>query len=43
VAATYKTVWTAGITYFDYLGKADPSLNALADRGYVSFTVSRTF
>ena len=43
VAATYKTVWTAGITYFDYLGKADPTLNGLADRGYVSFTVSRTF
>ena len=49
VAATYRTVWTAGITYVDFLGKpalpatSDAAGNADADRGYVSFTISRTF
>lgn len=43
VSATYNTVWTAGVTYFDYLGKADPVLNGNADRGYVEFNITRTF
>jgi hypothetical protein len=43
VSATYNTIWTAGITYFDYLGKADPVLNGDADRGYVEFNIARTF
>jgi len=43
VTAVYRTTWTAGITYHDYLGKADTALNPLADRGYVSFNVEHTF
>jgi hypothetical protein len=43
VSATYNTVWTAAVTYFDYLGKADPALNGLADRGYVELNITRTF
>jgi len=43
VSATYRQVWTASLTYQDYFGKADPTLNPLADRGYVSFSAQRTF
>jgi len=43
VTATYRATWTAGLTYNDYLGKADPSLNPLADRGYLSFNMEHTF
>jgi hypothetical protein len=43
ITAVYRTTWTAGLTYHDYLGKADPTLNPLADRGYVSFNVEHTF
>jgi hypothetical protein len=43
VTAVYDSVWTAGLTYDDYLGAANTSLNPLADRGYVSFNVERTF
>ena len=43
VAATYRTVWNAALTYQDYIGKADPTLNPYADRGYVEFSVQRTF
>lgn len=43
VTATYRTVWVAALTYQDYLGKADPSGNPLADRGYVSLNIQHTF
>ncbi len=43
VTGTYRSVWTAGITYQEYLGRPDPSLNPLADRGYVAFNIQRTF
>lgn len=43
VTATYRTVWTASLTYQDYLGRPDPTLNPLADRGYVAFSIQRTF
>jgi len=43
ITAVYRTTWTAGLTYHDYLGKADTTLNPLADRGYVSFNVEHTF
>jgi hypothetical protein len=43
VTATYNVTWIAGLTYFDYLGKADPTLNADADRGYVEFNIQHTF
>lgn len=43
VAATYRTVWNAALTYQDYIGKADPTLNPYADRGYVEFSVQRAF
>ncbi len=43
ITGTYRTVWTASLTYQDYLGRANPSLNPLADRGYVSFSVQHTF
>jgi hypothetical protein len=43
VTATYRTTWTAGLTYNDYLGAPDPALNPLADRGYLSFNIEHTF
>jgi hypothetical protein len=43
VTAIYLTTWTAGLVYKDYIGKPDPSLNSLADRGYLSFNVEHTF
>lgn len=43
VQGTYNETWIASLTYNDYFGKADPSLNPLADRGYVSFNVQHTF
>jgi hypothetical protein len=43
VTATYNTTWIAGLTYQDYLGAPSTTLNADADRGYVSFNVQHTF
>jgi hypothetical protein len=43
VSATYRTTWIAAITYKDYLGKADTSLNPLADRGYLNLNIQHTF
>jgi len=43
VTAIYRTTWTAGLTYKDYLGAPNPTINALADRGYLSFNVEHTF
>ncbi len=43
VAATYRTTWIAALTYKDYFGKADVTLNPLADRGYVSLNLQHTF
>jgi len=48
VAANYKVVWNASISYQDYLGKAslageDTTYNTLADRGFVSFNIQRSF
>ena len=41
LSATYRIVWTAGISYTRYMGP--PSRNYLADRDFVSFVVQRTF
>ena len=41
VAATYRTVWEAGISYTHFIGPSRDQ--ALADRDFVIFTVSRTF
>jgi hypothetical protein len=43
VTAVYNTVWTAGLTYQDYLGAPNIALNPDADRGYLSFNIERTF
>jgi len=43
ISATYRTTWIAAITYKDYLGKADTSLNPLADRGYLNLNIQHTF
>jgi len=43
VAATYRTVWSGSLTYQDYFGAPDPVLNPDADRGFVEFSVQRTF
>jgi hypothetical protein len=43
VSATYRTTWIATITYKDFFGKADPTLNPLADRGYVDLDLEHTF
>ena len=41
LSATYRTVWEAGISYTRFIGS--PRVQALADRDFVTFTVSRTF
>ncbi len=41
VNATWRTVWVAALTYTHFLGS--PSHQSLADRDFVTFTVSRTF
>jgi hypothetical protein len=43
ITGTYKTNWIAGLTYKDYLGKADTIYNSAADRGYVSLNLQHTF
>jgi hypothetical protein len=43
VSGTYKFVWIATLTYQDFLGKPDPTFNALADRGYVSLNLQHSF
>lgn len=43
VSATYRTTWIAAITYKDYFGKADTTLNPLADRGYINLNIQHTF
>jgi len=43
ITATYRDTWIAAITYKDYLGKADPTLNPLADRGYLNLNIQHTF
>jgi hypothetical protein len=43
IQATYRTTWIAAITYKDFFGKADPTLNALADRGYINLNIQHTF
>jgi hypothetical protein len=43
VTMVYNTVWSAGIVFNDYIGAPSTSLNPLADRGYLSFNVQRTF
>ena len=48
VTAVYRNVWTASLTYQDYLGKPttladDTTYNTLADRGYVSLNLQRSF
>jgi hypothetical protein len=43
VTGVYNTVWTASLVYYDYLGKPDTVLNGDADRGYVQFSIQRTF
>lgn len=43
VTAIYRQNWTATLNYQDYLGRPDPTLNSIADRGYVSFNIQHTF
>jgi hypothetical protein len=43
VQGTYQTTWIATLSYQDYLGSANASLNGNADRGYVSFNIQHTF
>jgi hypothetical protein len=48
VTAVYKSIWTASLTYQDYLGKPtmladNTTYNTLADRGYVSLNLQRSF
>jgi hypothetical protein len=43
VTATYKTNWTASLTYQDYLGKPNTVTNTLADRGFVALNLQHTF
>ena len=43
VTATYRTTWIAALTYKDFLGKADTTLNPLADRGYLNLNIQHTF
>jgi hypothetical protein len=43
VTGTYETNWIVGLTYQDYLGKADPIYNGDADRGYVALNIQHSF
>jgi hypothetical protein len=43
ITGTYKETWIASLTYQDYLGRPDPSYNALADRGYISLNLQKSF
>jgi hypothetical protein len=43
VSATYRTTWIAQLTYKDFLGKADTTLNGNADRGYLNLNIQHTF
>jgi hypothetical protein len=47
VTGIYKTTWTAGIVYQDYIGGASTLIagatSGIADRGYVSFNIEHTF
>jgi hypothetical protein len=48
VNANYLNIWNATLTYQDYLGKPttladDTTYNTLADRGYVSLNLQRSF
>ena len=43
LTAIYRTTWTAALTYKDYLGAPNPTINSLADRGYLSFNMQHTF
>jgi hypothetical protein len=41
LAATYRTVWEVGIAYTHFVGS--PRDQALADRDFVTLSISRTF
>jgi hypothetical protein len=41
VSATYRTVWEGGLSYTHFVGPAHDQ--PLADRDFITFTVSRTF
>jgi len=43
VTGIYRGVWTGNLSYQDYLGKALPVYNGLADRGFLSLNLERTF
>lgn len=43
VSAIYRVNWVASISFVDFLGKADPTLNPLADRSYLSFNIQHSF
>jgi hypothetical protein len=47
VTAIYKTTWTAGLTYQDYVGAPSTLIpgatSGIADRGFVSFNIEHTF
>jgi hypothetical protein len=43
VTGTYESNWIAGLTYKDFLGKADTVYNSAVDRGYLSLNLQHTF
>lgn len=43
ISGTYRTTWIGSLTYVNYLGKPDPTLNPIADRGYVGLNIQHTF
>ena len=43
ITGTYESNWIAGLTYKDYLGKADTVYNSAVDRGYLSLNLQHTF
>lgn len=43
VTATYRVNWVASLTFNDYLGAPDPTLNPLADRNYILLNFQHTF
>jgi hypothetical protein len=43
ITGTYEGQWVASLVYKDYFGKANTTTNALADRGYVALSLSKSF
>jgi hypothetical protein len=43
ITVVYRSTWTAGLVYNDYIGAANPTLNPVADRSYLNFNIEHTF